>query len=82
MPSFAETELETLQTTLTQVRAAILAITAGAQSYTLTTGQTTIQANRGNLATLKAYERELRTDIAALEHRMCGTGPTVVRPNY
>jgi hypothetical protein len=61
---------------------AILALSTGAQSYTLNTGQTQQTVMKGNLASLRDTLKWLETRLANLQADACGGGATHVTPGF
>jgi hypothetical protein len=58
-------------------------LNGGTQSYTLTTGATTQQVTRHNIATLGLQIKLLESDIADLLNKVNGNGRTlIVRPGF
>jgi hypothetical protein len=53
---------------------AITALSGGAQSYRLMTGQTDQMVTRANLATLRDTLSSLENDLSTLDARLCGAG--------
>lgn len=60
---------------------AILALSSGAQSYTLDTGQTRQTVTRAMLSDLKSTLSSLENRLATYQARACGGG-TYVRPGF
>lgn len=81
-----QAELEELKAVRTSTRQAILAITQGAQSYTLDTGQTRQIVTKANLSELKNTYEWLTGEIVKLETDLglsSGTGHvTYARPAF
>lgn len=61
---------------------AILALTGGAQSYTLNTGQTTQSVTKASLGSLRLQLDSLENRRAVLKQRLCGNGTTHVVPGF
>lgn len=58
--------------------AAILALSSGAQSYTLDTGQTRQVVTKADIASLRLQLNELENRLSVLDARLCGAGRTVL----
>lgn len=61
---------------------AILALSTGAQSYTLNTGQTQQTVTKGNVASLRDTLKWLEARLANMQADECGGGATHVTPGY
>lgn len=61
---------------------AILALSTGAQSYTLNTGQTQQTVTKGNIASLRDTLKWLESRLANLQADQCGGGATHVTPGF
>lgn len=61
---------------------AILALSTGAQSYTLNTGQTQQTVTKGNVASLRDTLKWLEARLANLQADDCGGGATHVTPGF
>lgn len=61
---------------------AILAISAGAQSYTLNTGQTTQSVTKSSIGSLRMQLDTLENRRAILKARRCGNAVTHVVPGF
>lgn len=77
-----EAEIASLKTQRTQVLSAITAITTGAQSYTLDTGQSRQTVNRANLSELRNLYDWLSQQIDRLCAKLNGGAVTHVRPGF
>jgi len=60
---------------------AITALSNGAQSYQLITGQSQQLVTKANLGSMRLTLRDLEADIATLQARLCG-GAVQVRPSW
>jgi hypothetical protein len=60
---------------------AIDAISTGAQSYSLDTGQTRQVVTKAQLPNLQLTLQRLEVRLDTLQQRLCGT-PTIMRPNW
>lgn len=74
-------QVEAAKTALAAYNAAILALSTGAQSYTLDTGQTRQVVTKATLGELRLQRSALMNEIATLEARVCGGGRHVI-PSY
>ncbi len=61
---------------------AILALSTGAQSYTLNTGQTQQTVTKGNVASLRDTLKWLESRLANLQADACGGAATHVVPGF
>jgi hypothetical protein len=58
--------------------AAILALSSGAQSYTLDTGQTRQVVIKADIASLRLQLNELENRLSMLDARLCGGGVNII----
>lgn len=57
---------------------ALLALSGGAQSYSLDTGQTRQTVTKSDMASLRIALNELENRLSVLDARLCGAGRNVV----
>jgi hypothetical protein len=77
-----EAQIAVLKVELTAVNAAITALLAGAQSYTLDTGQTRETVTRTSLGQLRAHRKDLLAEVQELQDQLTGTASYVARPGW
>jgi hypothetical protein len=57
---------------------AIVALSSGAQSYTLDTGQTRQVVSKADVSSLRLQLNELENRLAVLDARLCGASTRVI----
>ncbi len=76
--SWLEARAAAKQAQLLAIDAAILALSTGAQSYTLDTGQSRQQVTKADLAQLRLMAQQLESELATIDARLCGASVRVV----
>lgn len=80
--AFWEARIEAVQAQIIAYEAAITALSSGAQSYQLDTGQTRQIVNRAQLATLKNVLDGLYNQLTTLCARVYGSQVLYYRPGF
>lgn len=76
-----EERIAATKTAIVAYEEAILALSTGAQSYSLNTGQTTQSVQKVQLPSLINTLQSLENRLATLNARLCG-GSAIVRPGF
>jgi hypothetical protein len=79
--TFWSDQLAAAKTAVAAYNAALLALSTGAQSYTLDTGQTKQTVTKADLGSLRLTRSALLNEVATLEARLCG-GSVHVTPGF
>jgi hypothetical protein len=79
---FWRDRLAAKQAQLAAIETAITAVSSGVQSYQLNTGQTQQLVTKANLGSLRLMAKDLESDIATLQARLCGGAQFNVRPGW
>ena len=79
---YLEARVEATKTAIEATEAAIAALSAGAQMYTLDTGQTRQVVQKADLSTLRNTLLGLLNLLAWYETQLCGTGAARVIPGF
>lgn len=74
--------IEKTKTMIVAYEDAILALSGGAQSYQLNTGQTQTMVTRANLGSMRVELESLENRKSTLECRLYGSGAIHVRPAF
>lgn len=80
--AWLDEEIAAQKALITSVRAAITALAAGAQQYSLDTGQTRQMVTKANIASLRILLSAARAELATLMQRRTGCATVQVRPAW
>lgn len=80
--AFWQGRLDKKKAQLAECDDAISALTAGAQTYSIDTGQTRQTVTKANLTELRNRASTLEAEISALMQRLGGCGTLQVRPAW
>ncbi len=80
--SFLQDRIDATKKLIIAYEDAMLALSEGAQSYTLDTGQTRQTVTKLNLSTIRSTIDTLYNRYATLETRLNGNGSIHVRPDW
>lgn len=82
LDDFLEEEFERVKALIVAYDAAILSLSAGRQSYSLNTGQTTLSVTVANLTSLRDSRAQLMNELSVLEARLTGKAAAHVVPSW
>jgi len=77
-----EARVEATQTAIEAIELAIATLAAGAQSYSLDTGQTRQVVSKADVASLRITLMSQYNLLAWLDSQLCGTGVARVIPGF
>ena len=82
MSSYDATRIAQIPLELDAINAAILAVSSGAQSYTLDTGQSVQKVTRADLDNLRRMKDSLMNELEVLESKTNNTSTLEGRPAW
>ncbi len=83
MSTFLQARITATQSAIVEAETAEAAILAGSMaSYSIDTGQTKQTVTKFNVTELRNYIDSLYNRLSTLEARLCGSGATIMRPDF
>jgi hypothetical protein len=82
LDDFLEEEFARVKTLIVAYDTAISALSSGAQSYSLNTGQTTVTKTKANISSMRDTRAQLLNELSVLEARLTGRAAARVIPAW